>query len=173
MEIEIGYRLSPLAQAYVRSRATMIRDSDRTCGSEALTRLLQAHGLPVSREILDFEANLGGWCSSHSLSVSGYGVYLSLQDGDEVSLVSRELREREWLFEGQRDAVDEEGETSPLWGTGYPRAFFIDRPLVPGGMLGLDVHYFLGTGGEIYCWSLPLDMLEDEVDAWIAREREH
>lgn len=137
----------------------MARDPTRTCGREMLATLLEKHGLPSSPEIFDFEANLGGWCSTHSSSASGYGVFLSLQEGAGASLVSRELRQYAWLFESERGAVDDEGETSPLWGTGFPRAFFLDRELLPVGMLGFDILYFLGVGGEVYSWASPLDEL--------------
>lgn len=79
MKIEIGYKLSPLGRTYVGSRASMSRDSVRTCGTEVLTKLLQEHGLPVSLEILDFEANIGGWCSRHTQSLNGYGCSASVE----------------------------------------------------------------------------------------------
>ncbi len=160
-DLEIGYELSQLARAYINKerQLTMVRDPSRSCSPDQLLALVNRHGLPFSSEIVDFEANLGGWCSSHALSAHGYGVYLSLQEGQDASSVARELRQQEWIFEGKRDEVDEDGEASPLWGTGYPRAFFMDRPLVPAGMLGLDVFYFLGTRGEVYRWVLPLDEL--------------
>jgi hypothetical protein len=152
MNAEIGYSLSPLARAYVASEHTMARDVARTCSPEVVQKLLQHHGLPVSQAIQEFEAQLGGWCSTNPLAEVGYGVYLSLQQEAHCSAVATKLRSRNWLFDGRRDAPDESGQFSPLWGTGYPRVFFQDRALVPAGMLGADVLLLLGEAGEVYAW---------------------
>jgi hypothetical protein len=159
-ELDIGYELSALALRYVAEERehTMARDVDKTCSSGELESLLTRHGLPVSQSILEFEENLGGWCSRNPLSAHGLGVYLSLQDGEGGARVAREFRNNEWIFEGSREA-DEDGEKSTLWGTGYPRAFFGDRALVPAGMAGLDEYFFLGAGGEVYVWVMPSDQL--------------
>lgn len=161
MKTQIGYSLSPLAHKYIEYKRaiTMVRDPERTCSPHVLEQLLERHGLPVSPEVIDFEENLGGWCSSHALSAHGFGVYLSLQDGVTCSAVANEFRSSTWLFEGDREALDEDGEYSPLWGTGYPRAFFQDRVLIPVGMRGLDEFFFIGLKGEIYDWISPLDKL--------------
>lgn len=152
MNANIGYALSPLAQAYVANERTMARDSARTCDAEALQRLLERHRLPVAEAILDFEANLGGWSSTNPIAEAGYGVYLALQDEPACSPVAPRLRKRAWLFEGRRDEPDGAGALSPLWGTGYPRGYFLDRALVPAGMHGADLVVFLGEAGEVYAW---------------------
>jgi hypothetical protein len=160
MTADIGYSLSPLARAYVASERTMSRDSAKTCGAEDLRRLLKRHHLPVTQAILDFESNLGGWCSTNPLAETGYGVCLSLQDESSCSPVAAKIRSRKWLFELGRDELDESGQLSPLWGTGYPRAFFLDRALVPAGMLGAEVLLLVGETGEVYVW---IDSLNELV----------
>lgn len=152
--VEIGYALSASAYRFIEYERTqtMVRDRARTCAAGELSALLAKHGLPVSAAVLDFEANLGGWCSSNPHAYSGYGVYLCLQEGERCSLVASALRRRSYIFEGTRDEMDEDGETAVLWGTGYPRAFFMDRPLVVAGMNSLDAVFFLGGTGEMYLW---------------------
>lgn len=59
------------------------------------------------------------------------------------------------LFRAERG----EQERSPLWGTGYPRVFFGDRPLVPAGAFDQGSWYFIGAGGELYCYVEILDQL--------------
>lgn len=157
--MQIGYKLSSLAQSYVAAKSTMIRDPARTCSGADLSRLLRACGLPATDEVLDFEANLGGWCSTNPCAQTGYGVYLSLEAGDDCGPIATEFRANAWVFEGRRDEWNSDGETSPLWGTGYPRAYFQDRALVPAGMSGLDEFFFLGGGGEVYNWVSPADQL--------------
>lgn len=162
---DINYSLSSLAIAYLNAERlqTMTRDLTRTSAREPLEALLAMHGLPMSPSIWDFEKHLGGWCSSNQMSEHGLGVYLSLQEGDGCSKVATELRRRTWIFEGECGRPDEDGEISPLWGTGYPRAFFLDRPLVPAGMNGLDEYFFLGESGEVYNWVSPLGQLVVEA----------
>ena len=161
MKTHIGYSLSPLAHKYIEYERTisMVRDPERTCSPHILERLLAKHQLPVSPEILDFEKNLGGWCSSHAFSAHGFGVYLSLQEGASCSAVANEWRSSVGLFDGKREERDEDGEYSALWGTGYPRAFFQDRILIPAGMLGEDNFFFIGINGEVYDWIPMLDKL--------------
>jgi hypothetical protein len=114
--------------------------------------LLKRLGLPVSEPLLDYEKSLGGWSSTNPYSESGNGIYLCLQEGNKRSATAAQLEKRGYLFEGKRDEPDEEGDMSPIWGTGFPRLFFQDRPLVPGGMLDQDCIYFVGTQGEVYLY---------------------
>lgn len=163
---ELG--LSAFARKYVADerQRTMACDVAKRCSSEELRKLLIRHGLPVSAPILEFEQQLGGWCSSHPLSATGLGIYLSLAEDENCSRVATELRGSAWIFEGSQGELDEDGETSPIWGTGFPRAFFLSRPLVPVGMLGSDVFFFLGEQGEVYLWSMPLDELYAVAGSW-------
>jgi hypothetical protein len=160
--------LSAFARKYVADerQRTMACDVAKRCSSEELRKLLIRHGLPVSAQILEFEQHLGGWCSSHPLSTKGLGIYLSLAEDESCSRVATELRGSGWIFEGSRDEPDDDGETSPIWGTGFPRAFFLSRPLVPIGMLGSDVFFFLGEQGEVYLWSMPLDEIYALAGSW-------
>lgn len=168
--IDSGYELSASARKYIADerRRSMMCDTAKRCSSEELQNLLKRHGLPVSARILEFEEHLGGWCSKHPLSASGLGICLSLDEGENCSRVARELRDSAWIFERSRDERDEDGETSPLWGSGFPRAFFLSRALVPIGMLGLDVFFFVGAQGEVYLWALPLDEIYIVAGAWRA-----
>ncbi len=160
-ELQIGYELSPSAQAYVAAqrRSGMRRDSARTCSRGELERLLATHQLPVSDAIWDFERNLGGWCSEQAQSTHGLGIYLSLQEDASASAVAAEFRRTSWLFDRQQDEADDDNDVTPIWGKGFPRAFFLDRALVPAGMAGEDVIYFLGERGEVYAFIPPLNEL--------------
>lgn len=156
-----NYKLSPLAAAYLdyeRSQ-TMVRLSEQSCSGDEVLRLLGEHGLPASDAVRDFEQNLGGWCSSNPHALSGFGVCYCLRSGPNSSPVAEQLRRSAWVFEGNRDEADEDGEVSPLWGTGYPRAFFEDRALTIVGMNGPDALFFLGPDGELYLWIMSLDRL--------------
>jgi hypothetical protein len=152
--LAIGYPLSQKARTYVE-QSEYVRQRERTCADQELVALLEKHGLPVTEALLDFERNLGGWNHPGKLSTSGMGIYLSLQEGEGVSNIAKLFRKKTWIF-GPAEP-DEDGIVAPIHGTGYPRAFFEDRVLVPVGMWGEDVLLFIGTGGEIYVFVTPLN----------------
>ncbi len=160
-ELPIGYDLSPWAQTYVEGlrQRGMFRDPARTCSRGELEALLGGHQLPISEPLFDFEYNLGGWSSHHQSGAHGWGVYLSLQGDAAASRVAIEFRQASWIFDVGQNEPHEDGDASPVWGTGYPRAFFLERPLVPAGMAGEDVIYFLGELGEVYAFIPPLNQI--------------
>lgn len=153
----ITYDLSEWANAYVLSHlhsdtVPWRRDPRRTCELTALGALLVRHGLPYTQAIVEFEQHVGGWGPDVGLEFFGLGVFSALTDSEVRSPVAEGFREAQRWFasDAERLAGPQAWSYLPLRGTGYPRAFFRDRPLVPAGMLGPEHVYFLGEHGEVY-----------------------
>jgi hypothetical protein len=153
----ITYDLSEWANAYVLNHrhsdtVPWRRDPSRTCEPTALGALLVRHGLPYTQAILEFEQHVGGWSAEAGSGLSGLGVFWALTEGPIRSPVAERFRETQRWFasDAERLAGPQAWAYLPLRGTGYPRAFFRDRPLIPAGMVGPEHVYFLGEQGEVY-----------------------
>lgn len=157
----IGYSLSPLAQRYVEEErtASVVRQKQFTCSTEELTQLLSAFDINVTPHALEFEKNLGGWCYNDAASDYGFGIFCSLQQGDNASAIAKAFRKNDRLFESSQRSTHVHGEKLPVWGTGHPRLFFQNRSLIPAGMMGFELLYFLGPQGEIYLYQKEVDTL--------------
>ncbi len=160
-ELPIGYPLSSLAQRYIGAERSMhvTRRRSLTCSREKLGELLTAHGIVLTEAAFDFEQNLGGWGYDRPDSEYCFGIYCSLRAGEGASTVAKAFRQMNWLFERAREQPNVDGEVSPIWGTGHPRLFFRDRPLIPAGMKGTELLYFVGPHGEIYLYQRETDVL--------------
>lgn len=160
-ELAIGYRLSSRGRQYVDAqRSKLVKRQRRlTCDSRRLLELLAQSRIEVTTAAVDFEENLGGWGYERADSEFCLGVFCSVYDGEMPNAVATRFRRMGWLFERAREQVSVDGEVSPIWGTGYPRVFFQERPLVPAGMHGSELLYFLGSGGEIYVYQRETDVL--------------
>lgn len=153
----ITYDLSEWANAYVLSHlhsntVPWRRDPRRTCELKELGALLVRHGLPYTQAIVEFEQHVGGWSAEAGSELYGLGVFWSLTESGVRSPVAERFRETQSWFarDAERLAGAQAWSYLPLRGTGYPRAFFRDRPLVPAGMWGPEHVYFLGEQGEVY-----------------------
>lgn len=171
----IGYSLSPLAQRYVEEEriGSVIRRRQFTCSSEELTQLLSAYHINVTPHALHFEQNLGGWCYNDAASDYGLGIFCSLQQGDNASAIAKAFRNVKGLFENSDDSSQAHGERLPVWGTGYPRLSFQNRPLIPAGMKGFELLFFLGPQGEIYLYQKEVDtllLLAGSGRTWLEQE---
>ncbi len=89
----IDYRLSSVALNYLASEAgnAMGRNESRRCSEVQLVSLLHRAGLPVTEPVLDYERRLGGWSSIDPEVDTGFGIYLSLQEGVHSSATAELL----------------------------------------------------------------------------------
>lgn len=161
--LEITYDLSPMGQREILERRALgcERQPHRTCAASRLAGVLGKAGLPLTDELLDLELNVGGWCAPDPRSLWGLGLYLSLEEGTDCHAIATRFRKRPSWFAGdeERGAAPLEWSYLPLRGTGYPRAFFGERALVPMGMTGEEHVYFLGKQGEVYVFLTSQDQL--------------
>lgn len=159
----IAYDLSPWALRELSGRIASgyERRSRWACPTSQLTETLTNLGLPATEELLGFEQNLGGWSRPEPESLWGLGIGLSLGETAECHGIAKRIRKHAGWF--ARDTERQEGPREwshlPMHGTGYPRAFFRDRALVPAGMTGEEHVYFVGARGEVYLFLVSQDQL--------------
>lgn len=164
--LEVNYDLSPWGKEFLLSRendASMpcYRQTERTRPAEELRRALGIMGLPCTDAILEFEDNFGGWSAVDTNALWGIGVHLSLHDAPKGCAVAERFRRANSWFapDLERRNGPESWSYLPFHGTGYPRAFYRERPLVPVGMTGEEHVYFLGEHGEVYMFVTTIDQL--------------
>ncbi len=164
--LEVNYELSPWGREFLLSRecdASMpcYRRAERVRPAEELRFTLGQAGLPWTEAVAAFEYNLGGWSAGDARALWGLGVALSLDETPSCSQIAARFRKAKSWFATDLERHDgpESWSYLPFRGTGYPRAFFQERALVPVGMTGEEHVYFVGEQGEVYLFITTLDQL--------------